>query len=387
MNSLRRYYLYAFLNGLQFTFTTWLAFVVARGGNAGWAESAFHVAILVGEVPTGAVADLLGRRTSMLVGLSFGLLTPILFLNIHGTVSACIVLAITGLGGTFLSGADTALLYETAVAEGGPDLARKALARANALQLGALAAAPLMAGFLYQWNGLAPAIGRAVICLCAIPVVWGMHEEAKPIHAERRSILSQTRTAISLVRQNRLALTLILFSWVYNTAGSMAGQFGQVYFPYVGLSMAATGLVFTASSIFSTGGSFLAGRIRQSSALRLLRFAPLVAAGALFAMGRGSSWLGVACFILFGAVDGILYPIFQHQLNESIPSAYRATILSLQAAGVSLLMSVAFPAAAALRPITQIYVVTGGVSVLLALVWLATRSTATPRSPVESGAF
>lgn len=83
--TLLRYDLYALINGLQFGWTTWLAFVVARGGNPGWAKSAFHLAILLGAVPTGILADLMGRRRSMLTGLFVGALSGFGYLLISDT--------------------------------------------------------------------------------------------------------------------------------------------------------------------------------------------------------------------------------------------------------------------------------------------------------------
>ncbi len=133
--NLHRYYVYTVLSSLAFTWTTWFVFVDSRGGNPGWAESAFHLAILLGEVPTGVVADLLGRRRSMLIGLVLGAASFFGYGLIRDTLTACLMLGITGLSLTFISGADAALLYETAAALGGEDFARRATARASALQM------------------------------------------------------------------------------------------------------------------------------------------------------------------------------------------------------------------------------------------------------------
>lgn len=393
-HTLTRYYTYAFLGSLQFTWTTWLAYVLAKGGNPGWGEAAFHLAIWLGEVPTGAVADLFGRRTSMLVGLAVGALSSLGYLLIHDTWTACLVLALAGLAGTFRSGADTALLYETAKVLGGPDLARKALARATALQMGALAVAPAMAGFLYQWHDWAPFMASGLLSLATLPVVWGMAERrpqppAAVGSAEARgsglrtrtatgwnqaaALWNQTRAAVRAVLESPAALALILFSWGYYTVTSLASQFGQAFFPAAGMTMAATGLVFTASRLLSAGGSAWAERLNGSGALRLLRLAPLGLSLAYLGMGLGGSWTAVPLFALASALDGTLEPVVSHQLNEAIPSAQRATILSLQSAGFSLMMAVAFPAASYLRPISRVYLTVGALSVVLAAVWMRGR--------------
>jgi MFS family permease len=165
-------------------------------------------------------------------------------------------------------------------------------------------------------------------------------------------------------------LIMLLFAWLYNTVSAMASQFGQAYFPYIGLSMAVTGLIFSAATVAGSGGGWLAERISNPTAQRFVRFAPLIVALGIAAMGLGHVGLGIGGFILAGTVDGMLWPIFQARFNEAIPSAQRATILSLQAAGFSMVMSAAFPAAAYLHPVTSIYTVTGVVAIVLAGIWM-----------------
>lgn len=397
--TLTRLYLYSALNGLQFTWTTWLAYVLAHGGNPGWAESAFHLAILLGEVPTGVIADLFGRRTSMLVGLAMGAVASASFLWIHDTWSASLVLAFSGLASTFLSGADTALLYETAEEAGGAEFARRALARASALQMGALSISPAIAGFLFQWHDWAPAIARAVVSGLAVLAVRGIVEKRSRRDAEvpeghgakvrpgRGADALPGRRAVALLRSvwgqaragmralhDRMALPLMLFGWVYYTSGAMVGQFGQAYFPYSGLTMAATGVIFAVGRGLATGGSLLADRLSSRAALWYLNIAPLGLSLVYLGMGLGGGWWGVPFFFMGRGLDGMLEPVYQHRVNQAIPSAQRATVLSLQSAGFSLLMAVAFPAASYLQPVTRVYLAVGAVGSVLSGAWLLRRS-------------
>lgn len=374
---MRRLYIYSFLNGLQFTYTTWLAYVILKGGNPGWAEAAYHFGILVGEIPTGAVADLVGRRTSMLVGLVISAAVSLGYFFITGTTSACVLMFISGLATTFLSGADTALLYETAVAEGGADFARKAMARANALMIGALALAPALAGFMYQWNPVMPAVAKGITALATLAVVWGV-TDSKPEQTSRPGIISQTAAAVRVVRGNRAALTLILFGWIYNTANAMAFQYGQAYLPYMGMAMGGAGIVFALSQSMGTFGSSAAERLGRVASGRVLRFGPALAALCFVVMGLAGSFgalaalVGAGCLVLAGMTDGLLYPIHSYRLNEAIPSEQRATILSMHSAGFSLLMTVAFPAASYL-PVPTIYLATGLIALASAVIWMARR--------------
>ncbi|MFZ5815369.1 MAG: MFS transporter [Bacillota bacterium] len=371
-STLLRYYIYALINGLQFGWTSWLAFVVARGGNPGWAESAYHLAILLGEVPTGVLADMLGRRRSMIIGLLIGACSGFGYLLIDDTLTACLVMALSGLGGTFLSGADTALLYETAHGIGGAEYARRALARASAIQMAALAAAPLIAGWLYEQHQTAPFLSRAALSLLAVAVVRGMAERraAPKEGAAGRDIWCHTRTALRYLRNHPPVLLMIGFSWAYNAVGAMTGQFGQVYFPAIGLSMVGAGIVFSLTRLVTSLTGWIAERLSRSTAMAWLRFAPLAQAALYVAMGWSRSWTGAAAFIVGDGLDGLISPTLNARINEAIPSEQRATILSFQGMGFSLLVSAAFPAAAYLEPVQLIYLATGWVAVAVALLWV-----------------
>lgn len=368
---MRRFDLYAILSGLQLGWTVWLAYVVMKGGDPGLAESALHLTILLSEIPTGIIADRFGRRPSMLIGLALGALSSFGYVIITGTWTACFVLALSGFASTFLSGADRALIWETATRHGGEEFARKTVARMSALQMGALAAAPIIAGLLYDWIPLSPFWTRGALSLLTMVIVWGIQEPARTERAP--STWQQTRAAFQILRTNRPLYLLLLFTWGYSMVGGMVGQFGQAYFPATGLSMVVAGVVFSLSRLFSAGSSHLAERLDGARAHRLLRVGPFVQALLFLAMGWTGGLWGAAAFIMGEALDGFITPSLDAEVNRMIPDAQRATILSLQGAGYSLLMTFTFPLASQLPTIPMIYQVTGAVGVVISLIWLARR--------------
>jgi hypothetical protein len=133
--------------------------------------------------------------------------------------------------------------------------------------------------------------------------------------------------------------------------------------------MAATGIVFSAARLSSTGASAAAERLERRAAEGCLRFLPLFLCLAYLAMGVGGGWSGALLFVLGSALEGIIDPVLQFEINRAIPSAQRATVLSLLSAGFSGMMTVTFPAASYLRPVTRIYLVTGALGSMLAGIW------------------
>ena len=65
--------LYQFFNGIIFTGPIWAVFLLSRGLSLtqfGIVEACLHVGMLIAQVPTGALADALGRRR-LLVAAGF----------------------------------------------------------------------------------------------------------------------------------------------------------------------------------------------------------------------------------------------------------------------------------------------------------------------------
>ena len=68
---LRRFYVFQTINDFSFTAGIWIIFLQSRGfslAEIGLAESAFHLAPVTLELPSGSFADVLGRKWSMAAG-------------------------------------------------------------------------------------------------------------------------------------------------------------------------------------------------------------------------------------------------------------------------------------------------------------------------------
>ncbi|MFT4038945.1 MAG: MFS transporter, partial [Thermomicrobiales bacterium] len=113
---LRRFYAFQIVNEFNFVSAIWIIFLQSRGfslSQIGLAESFFHLAPVTLELPSGSIADILGRKWSMAMGAlliavstalmfvadSMWLLLPAMFLN--------------GAAYAFRSGAQQAYLFDS----------------------------------------------------------------------------------------------------------------------------------------------------------------------------------------------------------------------------------------------------------------------------------
>ena len=78
-------------------------------------QAIYSVTIALIEIPSGYVADVFGRKNSMIIGTFFsflGILTYSLSFGFDGFLLAALCL---GVGQSFISGSDTALMYDSLV--------------------------------------------------------------------------------------------------------------------------------------------------------------------------------------------------------------------------------------------------------------------------------
>src|SRR5215213_7318973 len=211
---LRRFYAFQTINDFSFTAGIWIIFLQSRGfslAEIGLAESAFHLAPITLELPSGSFADVLGRKWSMTAGAaliasstalmfvadSLWLLLPALYLN--------------GAAYAFRSGAQQAFLFDSLDDEPTGTRFTNLFGRLNAVAYTAIAATTAIGASLAERDyalpfGLTIGAGLAAAFLAA-----GLKEPQRSI-VGRRGMGGTITEALRIVRGDRQLLTLIVFA-------------------------------------------------------------------------------------------------------------------------------------------------------------------------------
>ena len=111
-----RIYTITALSSLQFAGACWAALLAARGFSLtqiGLAETAFHLTSFLFEVPSGVIADVFGRKRSMIVSQCMSAMASIAMIFSSTMSGVCIGMALSALGYNFASGSREALAYES----------------------------------------------------------------------------------------------------------------------------------------------------------------------------------------------------------------------------------------------------------------------------------
>lgn len=105
-----------FFAGLRITDAVWVALLAARGYSLwqiGLAEGVYHAVSLLCEVPSGMMADLLGRKRTLVCGGAFIVSYNLLMAFAPNIFVVCLAMGLNALSNTMFSGTDSALVYDS----------------------------------------------------------------------------------------------------------------------------------------------------------------------------------------------------------------------------------------------------------------------------------
>lgn len=338
---IKTYVTLSFLLSLShaFFFATYQLFLASRGMNLfeiNLINMFFMAGVFLLEVPTGAFADVFGRKKSVVAGcftLSLSMLVYFIGNNFWMFVAAELIGA---LGLTFLSGALEAWVVDALAYHGyDGELSHVFRRETYATQIGIIFGS-LAGGYLGERNlalpWLASAIATFAVGCFAIFALREIRSKRKKFTLNFNPFRKTIRDSIVFGYKNKSVWFVILFGMLL--AVSVQGM--NMQWPFVfqntyGFSTAKLGWLFVAVSVFTMLGGQLsklfASRIKQEKNAIVLSQG-ITAIGIIGA----SSMFGVvpvlSLFLLHEAGRGMLGPVKQAYLNHRIPSEQRATILS-----------------------------------------------------------
>jgi MFS family permease len=310
----------------------YVPFLTARGltpGDVLSLQAVYGVAVMLFEIPTGAICDIAGRRRTLIIGAALNLLGLIAFAAAEGFPAYAAVEVLLAAGWSLASGADIALIYDVLDQTGAPrDERRRVLANYVLAQVLGEAAASLLGGALAVWSLAAVGWATAaeavapLLIACILPGPSGA--SAAPVRvaeiprALREVFGDHTRR---LVFANMVVWGLSTFIAVWLLQPYWAEQ--RVSLDWFGVLWAATlvtvGIVGRAAPLVTRG-------LGQRGALLVLTLCPIAAYAGMAWLGGAA---GVGCGFLFYVSRGLNAVNLREAFNHGVPSRMRATFNSL----------------------------------------------------------
>jgi MFS family permease len=365
------------------------------------ANAFFTAGMVVFEVPTGIVADTIGRRASYLLGtitLAVSTLLYVLLWQVEAPFwQWAIASMLLGLGFTFFSGAVEAWLVDALAATGFTGDIETVFGRGQVVTGAGMLTGSVAGGFVAQQVSLgAPFVVRGVVLAVMFAVAFRlMHDIGFTPEQGGRPVAEMRRIAAASIEYG-WRVPPVKWLMVEALAVGGVGVYGfyalqpyllELYgdpnaYQIAGLSAA---IVAGAQILGGVAAPWIRRRFaRRTSALLLMA---ALTAGALAVMGAVESFaVVIAAVVVWGLLFAATMPIRQAYLNGMIPSAQRATILSfdsMMASSGGVWTQPVLGRTADAWGYAPSYLIAAGISALaLPFIWLSRRQDA-PADVVE----
>lgn len=327
------YYLARFLVGLRFFIPIWLLFGLRFFDLSGLAliESITYFVTVIVDVPSGALADIIGRKRVIIIGLAILGLGHI-FLGMSGTIWDYVLWSLlTNIGASFIAGADTALLYDHLKEYGESEKFIKVQSFAISFFRLGIIIASFLGGWLYN---ILPALPFVIMGICELAAIlcWIFIKEPK-LDSEKfkwGNYIVKIRTGFTEIFKTESLRPLTAFyvliggitlSSVYFFSFSYAWQLGfdanaqSVLFGFSGIAKAIVAFTIGMLAVkFTRGKIFVWFAILAVLTYLPAAFAPL--------------WLGVLIITASETLGSARMALLDKFVNDELSSQHRATALS-----------------------------------------------------------
>jgi MFS family permease len=307
------------------------------------ANAFFTAGMLIFEVPTGVVADTVGRRASYLLGTLTLAVTTIMYValwQVEGPFWAwAVVSVLLGLGFTFFSGAVEAWLVDALQATGFTGNLEAVFGKGQIVSGVAMLTGSVAGGYIAQITSLGvPFVIRGVVLVIMFGVAFAVMRDVGFTPQRDGNVGQEMRKIASASIDYGWRVPAV--KWLMVSSPFLGGVGIYVFYalqPYL-LELAgepeAYGIAGLVAAIVA--GAQIAGGIaapwirklfhRRTTALFAATFVSTLTLALIGAFEN--FWVVIGLIVIWGLLFAASEPIRQAYLNGLIPSQQRATILS-----------------------------------------------------------
>ena len=294
-------------------------------------KSVYSIAMVSTELPSGYLADVWGCRRTILFGAILGTLGILIYSFSADFYSFILAEIVLGIGFSFISGADSALLYDSLKAENREDEYIKHEGRITSAGNFAEALAGVVGGLLASISLRTPYYFQIFVAAIGIPAAFFLKEPQHVLDRTRLKI-KEILSIVKLTYQQPEMRSAILISSLTGAATLTYAWFVQPYFQEAGVPVSVFGILWTllnlSAGIFSMFSYRIERFLGNRNSLLFIVIFPISLGFILTSLEI--SLAGIAILFGFYMVRGIATPVLKDQINQYTDSKVRATILSVR---------------------------------------------------------
>ncbi len=337
MSTISRYYAFVFFINLHLSASVLVPFFTDWGhisqSQIQLLQSWFMLWIFLLEIPTGVVADYLGRKFS----LSLGAIATVCGLILYGSVPQFWAFLVgeflLALGYALMSGADSALLYDALKESGQEERSKEVFGKAHSIKLGSFLIAALIGGPVAAKFGLnVPMLVTSIFCCIAAGIALTIKEPS--IHegpSESRRYIDILKSGFSYFYSHKKLRAVAIDATIVASATYFVLWLYQPMLQRLNVPIVFFGLFHAslAGIQILVAANFVRLERFFGSPTNFLRFSAAATAFAFILLALFPHMVTLVLFIMLAGGFGLTRIEYMlAYMNKLIPSAERATILS-----------------------------------------------------------
>jgi len=293
-------------------------------------QSIMAVSIVVMEIPSGYLSDLFGRKWAMVLGVAFAFLGMLIMGFASGFWGFALTEICLGVGASFVSGADSALLYDSLLSDKKEDQYIKYQGSMTSIGSISEASAAILGGVLAAWWIRSPVFLHCAILLVGFFLAWSLKE---PIRTKMKAneTTKNFRKVFQFIKVHPQIKWWLLYTAIVGTATLTTAWIIQPYLEALNMPLKYFGFWWAALNLTVAIGAYLSNQIYQNISIKIL--VPLVLGLITISMilaGYVMAIYGMAFFFLINFIRGVKEPILNDYINRYTASEMRATVLSIK---------------------------------------------------------
>jgi len=373
-NNIKVDYAYRFLSYLNISSAIWVLYMSFKGMSLiqiGLIEGIFHITGLISEVPSGALADLMGRKKSIVIGRFLSLVSAIMLLYSNTFLMFVIAFIVSALSYNLNSGSEEALVYDSLKLMGREDEYLKLNGRLSLIIEIAQGLAVFIGGYLANKNFELSYLLAVLIAIFTLGTAL-LFKEVVPLENKKENVnfKSHFKEIFELLKSNKKLVNFLLFFSSLYAFSATVYFYGQQHLSNRGYSPFEISLIFLVNGAISALGAVISSGLYKRYKNKVIIIIPIMLSLSMIAVSISSGNILFLSIWMASFLTAIMQPITSNILNSIIESKHRATIISVESMFYSLSMIILFPISGFIGDNTSLeftFIILGILSLILSI--------------------
>jgi len=330
-SNLWKIYTYRFLNEFWLVLPILIPYYEANRLNSTQIftiQAAYALSILLLEIPSGYLADVIGRKKTLILGACFLPVGIGVYVFTHSFATFILAEFIIAIGNSMRSGCDSALIYDTLIQLKEESEYKKFEGRSFYYTRVGTAFSSILGGVTALISLRVPFYINMGVCFFMIPFALLLIEpkrEKLKASSPFKDILKISRLSFS---HKQLRLLMLLTALLMST-GAIGIWAYFLYYESIGISIGFFGVLMAAFQLSAAVSSRQAHALEKFLGQKQSLLILLLVALTFVLLGIFQSLVLIPLILLNAFLMGFGFPLLMDHMNRLIESKIRATVLSV----------------------------------------------------------